>query len=162
MHAEIVRQLKDGVRALRGPRPGEAARRLAATARLLAAHQESGDADLQRRLQSAIRRDGREALLRAEGDPAMLAAEAREFGFERVPAAEPFDLAARERALDALLTRGKPEWNIRFDPVTLEMISCEGWSAEALRDTRAWMTESAFGSGGTAGNYWWYFPPASA
>ena len=106
VHAEIVRQLKDGVRALRGPRPGEAARRLAATARLLAAHQAAGDADLQRRLQAAIRRDGREALLRAEADPAMLAAEAREFGFERVPAAEPFDRAARERALDALLTHG--------------------------------------------------------
>jgi len=106
VHDELVRQLKDGVRALRGPRPGEAARRLAATARVLAAHQAGGDADLQRRLQAAIRRDGREALLRAEADPAMLAAEAREFGFERVPPAEPFDLAARERALDALLKHG--------------------------------------------------------
>jgi hypothetical protein len=106
VHEELVRQLKEGVRALRGPRPGEAARRLAATARLLAAHQAPGDADLQRRLQAAIRRDGREALLRAEADPAMLAAEAREFGFERVPAAEPFDRVARERALDALLKHG--------------------------------------------------------
>jgi hypothetical protein len=44
--------------------------------------------------------------LRAEADPAMLAAEAREFGFERVPPAEPFDPAARERALDALLKHG--------------------------------------------------------
>jgi len=106
VHAELVRQLKDGVRALRGPRPGEAARRLAATARVLAAHQAGGDADLQRRLQAAIRRDGRDALLRAEANPAMLAAEAREFGFDRVPPAEPFDLAARERALDALLKNG--------------------------------------------------------
>ena len=106
VHAELVRQLKDGVRALRGPRPGEAARRLAATARVLAAHQAGGDADLQRRLQAAIRRDGREALLRAEANPAMLAAEAREFGFDRVPPAEPFDRAARERALDALLKQG--------------------------------------------------------
>ena len=106
VHAELVRQLKDGVRALRGPRPGEAARRLAATARVLAAHQEGADAELQRRLQAAIRRDGREALLRAEPNPAMLAAEAREFGFERVPPAEPFNLAARERALDALLKQG--------------------------------------------------------
>src|SRR5262245_13459818 len=73
VHDELVRQLKQGVRALRGPRPGEAARRLAATARLLAAHQAAGDADLQRRLQAAIRRDGREALLRAEADPGMLA-----------------------------------------------------------------------------------------
>lgn len=106
VHDELVRQLKDGVRGLRGARPGEAARRLAATARLLAAHQAGGDADLRRRLQAAIRRNGREALVRAEADPAMLAGEARAFGFDRVPPAEPFDLAARERALDALLKHG--------------------------------------------------------
>jgi hypothetical protein len=106
VHAELVRQLKDGVRALRGPRPGEAARRLAATARVLSAHQAAGDADLRRRLQAAIRRDGREALLHAAANPAMLAAEAREFGFDRVPPAEPFDRVARERALDALLKHG--------------------------------------------------------
>jgi hypothetical protein len=106
VHDELVRQMKEGIRSLRGPRPGEASRRLAATLRLLAAHQAGGDAELRRRLQAAIRRDGREALLRAEADPAMLAAEAREFGFERVPPAEPFDRGARERALDALLKQG--------------------------------------------------------
>jgi hypothetical protein len=76
------------------------------TARVLSAHQAAGDADLRRRLQAAIRRDGREALLHAAANPAMLAAEAREFGFDRVPPAEPFDRVARERALDALLKHG--------------------------------------------------------
>src|SRR5262245_22284836 len=77
VHEEVVKQKKEGVRALRGPRAGEAARRLASTLRVLAAHQKAtGDADLQRRLQAAIRRDGRELFLRAEADPRMLAAEA--------------------------------------------------------------------------------------
>jgi hypothetical protein len=107
VHDELVRQMKDGVRSLRGARGGEAARRLAATARVLAAHQQAGgDADLRRRLQAAVRREGREALLRAEADPAMRAAEAREFGFAQVPAAEPFDRRIRERALDTMLKQG--------------------------------------------------------
>jgi hypothetical protein len=107
VHAELARQMKETVRALRGPRAGEAARRLAGTVRVLAAHQQAtGDAEFRRRLQAAVRRDGREALLRAEADPAMLAAEAREFGFDAPPAAEPFDRRARERALDVMLKQG--------------------------------------------------------
>jgi hypothetical protein len=75
--------------------------------RVLAAHQQAGgDAELRRRLQAAVRRDGREALLRAEADPGMLAAEAREFGFTQPPTAEPFDRRVRERALDTMLKQG--------------------------------------------------------
>ena len=107
VHDELVRQMKHGVRALRGPRGGEAAKRLAATTRVLAAHQQAGgDAELRRRLQAAVRRDGREAVLRAEANPRMLAAEAREFGFDLPPIAEPFDRKARERALDTMLKQG--------------------------------------------------------
>jgi hypothetical protein len=109
VHEELIRQLKDGVHALRGARPGEAARGLAATLRLLAAHYQANgvDDDLKKRLRAAIARGGREAVLRWEADAAMRAAEAREFGVADIPLPrEPFNAAERERALDALLTHG--------------------------------------------------------
>jgi coproporphyrinogen III oxidase-like Fe-S oxidoreductase len=59
---------------------------------------------------------------------------------------------------DAFMTRSKPEWNVRYDPVSLRMTSCLGWSEEALAETRAWITEEAHSAGGKAGNYWWWFP----
>ena len=62
---------------------------------------------------------------------------------------------------DALLTRGQPAWDMQYDPLTLEMLSCRGWTASELRDTRARMTEEALASGGRAGNYWWFFPRVS-
>ena len=34
---------------------------------------------------------------------------------------------------DALMTRGRPEWDIRFDPLNLNMISCRGWAAMTSR-----------------------------
>jgi radical SAM superfamily enzyme YgiQ (UPF0313 family) len=60
---------------------------------------------------------------------------------------------------DALLTRGRPEWRMRFDPTTLAMQSCLGWSEHAIDAERAWLTEQSLAAGGRAGNYWWYFPP---
>jgi radical SAM superfamily enzyme YgiQ (UPF0313 family) len=62
---------------------------------------------------------------------------------------------------DALLTRSRPEWQIRFDPTTHEMLSCSGWSAEDLLATRAWISEEALAARGAAGRYWWYFPRAA-
>jgi radical SAM superfamily enzyme YgiQ (UPF0313 family) len=59
---------------------------------------------------------------------------------------------------DAFMTRSKPEWNVRYDPVSLRMTSCLGWSEQELADTRAWITEQAHNAGGKAGNYWWWFP----
>jgi radical SAM superfamily enzyme YgiQ (UPF0313 family) len=59
---------------------------------------------------------------------------------------------------DALLTRSKPEWNVRFDPVSLRMTSCLGWSEEDLAGMREWITAEALGAGGKAGDYWWLFP----
>jgi hypothetical protein len=47
VHEELIRQMKDGVRALRGSKPGEAARSVAATLRVLAAHYQSADVDAQ-------------------------------------------------------------------------------------------------------------------
>src|SRR5690349_8155714 len=78
VHNELLRQLKAGVRGLRGARPGEAARALASTTRLLAAHyQASGlEAELKGNLEKALRRDGRDAVLRHEAGE-MFDAEAR-------------------------------------------------------------------------------------
>jgi hypothetical protein len=109
VHDELIRQLKDGVRALRGARPGEAARSVAATLRLLAAHYQANGVDTQIKTQlgTAITRDGRDAVLRWEANAAMRAAEAREFGVADLPLPrEPFNLAERERALQAMLAHG--------------------------------------------------------
>ena len=109
VHEELIRQMKDGVRALRGAKPGEAARGVAATLRVLAAHYQSADVDAQvkARLRTAIAREGRDAVLRWEADAAMRAAEAREFGVADLALPrEPFNLAERERALEGLLAHG--------------------------------------------------------
>jgi len=62
---------------------------------------------------------------------------------------------------DALMTRSKPEWEVCYDPVTLRMTSCKGWSAEQLRETNAWITNEARAAGGKAGDFWWHFPASS-
>jgi len=108
VHDEVVRQMKAGVRALRGPRPGEGARVLSNAVRVLAVHyQTTGvDEDLKKRLGAAIARDGRDALLRHDPDGAMLAAEAHDWGIDVPLPREPFDPAARERALREMLEVG--------------------------------------------------------
>ena len=62
---------------------------------------------------------------------------------------------------DALLTRGKPEWQMKFDPHTLSMQSCVGWNETELLDMRAMLSRETIYCGGTSGEYWWSFPPAS-
>jgi radical SAM superfamily enzyme YgiQ (UPF0313 family) len=59
---------------------------------------------------------------------------------------------------DALMTRGLPEWNMEFDPRSLAMTSCLGWSAQAIAAMRAELSQSARMAGGKAGTYWWSFP----
>lgn len=59
---------------------------------------------------------------------------------------------------DAFMTRSKSEWQVRFDPVSLRMTSCLGWSERELADMRAWITAEALAAGGKAGDYWWWFP----
>lgn len=61
---------------------------------------------------------------------------------------------------DAFMTRAKPQWNVRFDPVSLRMTSCLGWSEADLREMREWITAEALAAGGKAGDYWWHFPRA--
>jgi radical SAM superfamily enzyme YgiQ (UPF0313 family) len=59
---------------------------------------------------------------------------------------------------DALMTRGLPEWTMEFDPRTLAMISCTGWSRDDLLAMRAELTGRAKRVGGKAGDFWWSFP----
>jgi hypothetical protein len=108
VHEELIRQLKEGVRGLQGARPGEAARSIAATLRLLAANYQANGADeeFKTALRKAIARDGRDAVLRWEMDGAMLAAEARNFGVTVPLPRDAFDMAERERALDGMLKNG--------------------------------------------------------
>jgi hypothetical protein len=62
---------------------------------------------------------------------------------------------------DALLTRGKAEWQMRFDPHTLSMRSCVGWSESDLLEMRDMLSRETIRCGGTSGQFWWSFPPAS-
>lgn len=44
---------------------------------------------------------------------------------------------------DALMTRGGPEFQMKFNPFTLRMNSCLGWSEQGLAETRAWLIEQS-------------------
>jgi radical SAM superfamily enzyme YgiQ (UPF0313 family) len=59
---------------------------------------------------------------------------------------------------DALMTRAKPEWHVRYDPVSLRMTSCQGWSEADLDEMREWVGAEARQAGGKSGEYWWWFP----
>jgi radical SAM superfamily enzyme YgiQ (UPF0313 family) len=59
---------------------------------------------------------------------------------------------------DALLTRGRPGWDMQFDSVTLAMRSCLGWRAQDITETRAMLDAEAAAAGGKAGRFWWSFP----
>lgn len=60
---------------------------------------------------------------------------------------------------DALLTRDRPEWEIEFDPITMQMTSCVGWSPEEILEVRQELSRDALAAGGSAGDFWWKFPP---
>ena len=59
---------------------------------------------------------------------------------------------------DALMTRGLPEWDMRFEPRTLAMTSCLGWSADSIVAMRSELSQRSQMLGGNAGNFWWSFP----
>lgn len=60
---------------------------------------------------------------------------------------------------DALMTRGRPEWRMRYDPATLAMIECDGWPREEITAMREELTRESRKAGGHSGNYWWSFAP---
>jgi len=59
---------------------------------------------------------------------------------------------------DALLTHAPASWEMRFDPVTLMMRSCLGWSEEALTRERNRLIEMAYREGGEITPAMWSFP----
>jgi radical SAM superfamily enzyme YgiQ (UPF0313 family) len=62
---------------------------------------------------------------------------------------------------DALMTRAPKEFDIRFDPLTLQMSSCHTWSEKQLRETQDYVTELAAATpNGYTGEYWWHFVSA--
>ncbi|MEP3478804.1 MAG: radical SAM protein [Fuerstiella sp.] len=62
---------------------------------------------------------------------------------------------------DALMTRGLPEWEMKYDPHTLSMQSCVGWTQDQLLSMRDLLTRETKLCGGTAGEFWWSFPPGT-
>lgn len=61
---------------------------------------------------------------------------------------------------DALMTRGRPEWAMQYDPETLAMIECDGWSREDIVAMREELRQETSKARGHSGKYWWSFPHA--
>jgi radical SAM superfamily enzyme YgiQ (UPF0313 family) len=59
----------------------------------------------------------------------------------------------------ALMVRAPESHAIVFDPFTLKMQSCLGWTAAALQKEVNFVTEQALQNGGDVGQYFWVFPP---
>jgi radical SAM superfamily enzyme YgiQ (UPF0313 family) len=59
----------------------------------------------------------------------------------------------------ALMVRSPPEHALDYDPVSLKMRSCLGWSREALAREAAFLTDQVRRAGGRAGEFFWVFPP---
>ena len=58
-----------------------------------------------------------------------------------------------------LMTRSPPEHQLDYDPVTLKMQSCLGWTEAALADEVAFLDREAARVGGQSGSFFWVFPP---
>jgi radical SAM superfamily enzyme YgiQ (UPF0313 family) len=59
---------------------------------------------------------------------------------------------------DALMSDHRARTDLRFDPMTLKVISCTGWSAQALTATRAALAERTRERGGRVLRDWWEYP----
>lgn len=59
---------------------------------------------------------------------------------------------------DALMSRGRPGWDMRYDPVSLAMTSCLGWRGEDLLAMRDELDRETAAVGGKSGKFWWSFP----
>ncbi|WP_238179968.1 B12-binding domain-containing radical SAM protein [Methylobacterium oxalidis] len=58
-----------------------------------------------------------------------------------------------------LMVRSPPEHRIAYDPISLKMISCSGWSEAALEAECRFLTRQAALRGGRSGEFFWTFPP---
>jgi len=59
----------------------------------------------------------------------------------------------------ALMVRSPPEHRLEYDPVSLKMRSCLGWSAAELAEAVRFLDAEAAREGGRGGDYLWTFPP---
>jgi hypothetical protein len=62
----------------------------------------------------------------------------------------------------ALMVRSPPEHQLDYDPVSLKMRSCLGWSRVALAREAAFLTDQAARTDGHTGEFFWVFPPPAA
>ena len=60
----------------------------------------------------------------------------------------------------ALMQRSPPEHALDYDPVTLKMRSCLGWTRETLAETVDFVNAQADRQNGAKGDFFWVFPPA--
>ncbi len=61
---------------------------------------------------------------------------------------------------DALMTRAPAEISMRYDPMSLKMIECTGWSESAIRSAAEWLDEETSSAGGVHGPGFWTLPVA--
>lgn len=59
----------------------------------------------------------------------------------------------------ALMVRAPPHYRMEYDPISLKMRSCLGWSERALADSADLVTRQAAREGGHRGEFFWVFPP---
>jgi len=159
--AELGKQIQESVEGLRQRPAGEHARKLASAMRIAAAHGAGVgiDAQVKAALRDAIRKEGRDALLLREVDPARLAQEAKQFGLAQLPPQPPVDFAARGQVLDALLSEGvTAQWRKAadaFDRISEELdrraggIRTVALQSGSISCAEMWWTVTAFNSGMT-------------
>ena len=58
---------------------------------------------------------------------------------------------------DALLDRSRPEWDVKFDPVTMAMTSNAQWSNDDIRNMRRHLDKVSKQHNGSSGTFWWSF-----
>ncbi len=61
----------------------------------------------------------------------------------------------------ALMVRAPASFQMEYDPYTLKMQSCIGWSEQSLAAECAYLTQQAEQHGGATGEFFWVFPPPS-
>ncbi|HEX4985711.1 MAG TPA: radical SAM protein [Burkholderiales bacterium] len=59
----------------------------------------------------------------------------------------------------ALMVRAPASYRMDYDPVSLKMRSCLGWSERDLRDEMDYVSACAQRDGGRCGEFFWVFPP---
>ncbi len=59
----------------------------------------------------------------------------------------------------ALMVRAPAEYNMVYDPVSLKMRACLGWTAPTLQAECDFVSRQVLREGGTSGEFFWVFPP---